>query len=95
MVYRLMCVMLIVVAAATATAQYPGYPQRDFLGKTYVILPYEASGPFWYAGNGIVAGPNTRPVPRPQLDIPLIACGSKDVIVKKQVVTQKRYLKEK
>ncbi|MGI8908287.1 MAG: hypothetical protein ACR2IE_17575 [Candidatus Sumerlaeaceae bacterium] len=45
------------VAAATtgtAVADYAGTPQREYMGRTYLITSVRYIGPIWYAGDGKV-----------------------------------------
>lgn len=37
-----------------AAADHPGIPQRDYMGRTYLIYTVQYSGPVWYAGDGRV-----------------------------------------
>lgn len=48
------CGVLMAVTVAEAMAEYAGYPQRVYRGRTYLILEPRPTVSMWYAGDGYI-----------------------------------------
>lgn len=46
--------LLLFLSASNAMAEYAGFPQRVYRGRTYLIVEPLTAGYVWYAGNGAV-----------------------------------------
>jgi hypothetical protein len=53
----LFAISALTMLTLSAAAEHAGIPQREYLGRTYLIYPVQVRGPVWYAGDGrVVAG---------------------------------------